>query len=210
MLIAAGKPFPEVLETLTGSLTARAKLDVLTELLRGAYRITWDAKGRIPPEAPRLPRRSTPRTSGVSRAARASSSRRSSAPRPTGSWPAETERDRLDLEVADREAEWIGAALRDFARVWKRMTPENQGRLLRALVAAVRRITPDRARPIASRISRSFAIAERGLQRIQQTERRIGDRESAQREQLRQLAASVVDRLRAQLDTLESALPTRP
>ena len=40
---------------------------------------------------------------------------------------AETERDRLDLEVADREAEWIGAALRDFARVWKLMTPENQG-----------------------------------------------------------------------------------
>ena len=51
---------------------------------------------------------------------------------------AETERDRLDLEVADREVEWIGAALRDFARVWKLMTPENQGRLLRALVAAVR------------------------------------------------------------------------
>jgi hypothetical protein len=40
-----------VIETLTGALTARAKLDVLTELLRGAYRITWDAKGRIPPEA---------------------------------------------------------------------------------------------------------------------------------------------------------------
>jgi len=51
---------------------------------------------------------------------------------------AETERDRLDLEVAEREAKWIGAALRDFARVWKLMTPENQGRLLRALVAAVR------------------------------------------------------------------------
>ena len=51
---------------------------------------------------------------------------------------AETERDRLDLEVADREAEWIGAALRYFARVWKLMTPTNQGRLLRALVAAVR------------------------------------------------------------------------
>jgi hypothetical protein len=51
---------------------------------------------------------------------------------------AETERDRLDLEVADREAESIGAALGDFARVWTLMTPENQGRLLRALVAAVR------------------------------------------------------------------------
>jgi hypothetical protein len=51
---------------------------------------------------------------------------------------AETERDRLDLEVAANEATWIVGALRDFARVWKLMTPENQGRLLRALVAAVR------------------------------------------------------------------------
>lgn len=44
----------------------------------------------------------------------------------------------VGIEVADREAEWIGAALRDFARVWTSMTPENQGRLLRALVAAGR------------------------------------------------------------------------
>ncbi len=51
---------------------------------------------------------------------------------------AETGRDRLNLDVAEREAEWIGAALRDFARVWTLMTPENQGRLLRALVAADR------------------------------------------------------------------------
>jgi site-specific DNA recombinase len=73
---------------------------------------------------------------------------------------AKTERDRLDLQVADREAERLGAALRDFARVWKLMKPEtrtarsppsvrsavratqrsgvSQGRLLRALVAAVR------------------------------------------------------------------------
>ncbi len=51
---------------------------------------------------------------------------------------AETERDRLDLEVADAEAKWIADALRDFARIWTAMTPENQGRLLRALVAAVR------------------------------------------------------------------------
>ncbi|MDC0682630.1 hypothetical protein [Sorangium atrum] len=29
-------------------------------------------------------------------------------------------------------------ALRDFANVWRLMTPENRGRLLRALVAAVR------------------------------------------------------------------------
>ena len=39
----------------------------------------------------------------------------------------ETERDRLDLEVAEREAKWIADALRDFARIWTAMTPENQG-----------------------------------------------------------------------------------
>jgi hypothetical protein len=50
-LIAAGKPFSEVLEAATDGLTARAKLDALTELLRGAYRILWDARGRISPEA---------------------------------------------------------------------------------------------------------------------------------------------------------------
>lgn len=33
---------------------------------------------------------------------------------------------------------WAVGALRDFTRVWKLMTPENQGRLLRALVAAGR------------------------------------------------------------------------
>ncbi len=38
---------------------------------------------------------------------------------------AQTERDRLDHEVADTEADLTGAALRDFARVWKLMTPEN-------------------------------------------------------------------------------------
>jgi len=51
---------------------------------------------------------------------------------------AETERDRLDLEVAAAETTWAVGALRDFARVWKFMTPENQGRLLRPLVTVVR------------------------------------------------------------------------
>jgi hypothetical protein len=51
---------------------------------------------------------------------------------------AETERDLADLEVADAEATWMLGALRDFANVWGLMTPENRGRLLRALVAAVR------------------------------------------------------------------------
>src|SRR5690606_16135486 len=51
---------------------------------------------------------------------------------------AETERDLADLEVADAEATWMLGALRDFANVWTLMTPENRGRLLRALVASVR------------------------------------------------------------------------
>jgi len=51
---------------------------------------------------------------------------------------AETERDTLDLKVAVNEAAWIVGALSSFAKVWKIMTPENQGRLLRALVAEVR------------------------------------------------------------------------
>lgn len=51
---------------------------------------------------------------------------------------AETERDLADLEVADAEATWMLGALRDFANVWALMTPENRGRLLRALVASVR------------------------------------------------------------------------
>jgi site-specific DNA recombinase len=51
---------------------------------------------------------------------------------------AETERDTLDLDVAVNEAAWIVGALGNFAKVWKMMTPENQGRLLRALVAEVR------------------------------------------------------------------------
>jgi DNA invertase Pin-like site-specific DNA recombinase len=51
---------------------------------------------------------------------------------------AETERDLVDLEVAEAEATWMLGALRNFANVWHLMTPENRGRLLRALVAAVR------------------------------------------------------------------------
>ncbi len=55
--------------------------------------------------------------SGSSRAARASSSRRGDCLVVAGRQLAETERDRLELEVAEREAEWIGAALRDWAFV---------------------------------------------------------------------------------------------
>lgn len=50
----------------------------------------------------------------------------------------ETERDLFELELAAKETKWMLGALRDFASVWKVMTPENQGRLLRSLVAGVR------------------------------------------------------------------------
>jgi hypothetical protein len=49
-LIGAGKPFADALAALMDGLTGRARLDTLTELLRGAYRMTWDAQGRISPE----------------------------------------------------------------------------------------------------------------------------------------------------------------
>ena len=36
------------------------------------------------------------------------------------------------------ENRWIVAAMRSFSRVWRLMTPENRGRLLRVLVSEVR------------------------------------------------------------------------
>lgn len=51
---------------------------------------------------------------------------------------AHAENDRIDVEVADAEREWIVRALRDFGRVWSLMTPENRGRLARSLVVAIR------------------------------------------------------------------------
>ena len=51
---------------------------------------------------------------------------------------AHAENDRIDVEVADAEREWIVRALRDFDRVWSMMTPENRGRLARSLVVAIR------------------------------------------------------------------------
>jgi len=47
------------------------------------------------------------------------------------------EDDALDLELVESQREWFVGALRNFGRVWGDMTPENQGRLLRALVAKV-------------------------------------------------------------------------
>ncbi|MCC6665148.1 MAG: hypothetical protein IT375_15465, partial [Polyangiaceae bacterium] len=47
------------------------------------------------------------------------------------------EDDALDLELVESQREWFVGALRNFGKVWGGMTPENQGRLLRALVAKV-------------------------------------------------------------------------
>lgn len=47
------------------------------------------------------------------------------------------EDDAENLELIDSQREWFVGALRNFSKVWSDMTPENQGRLLRALVAKV-------------------------------------------------------------------------
>ena len=51
---------------------------------------------------------------------------------------AQSERELVDLELADAEAKSMLGTLRDLANVWGLMTPDNRGRLLRALVVAVR------------------------------------------------------------------------
>ncbi|MCK6587280.1 MAG: recombinase family protein, partial [Polyangiaceae bacterium] len=47
------------------------------------------------------------------------------------------ERDAAELEIAKRDHTWFVAALRDFAKVWVNMSPDNQGRFLRALIEKV-------------------------------------------------------------------------
>ena len=47
------------------------------------------------------------------------------------------ERDAVALELDAKHLDWFVSVLRDFAKVWTNMTPENQGRLLRAIVAKV-------------------------------------------------------------------------
>jgi hypothetical protein len=47
------------------------------------------------------------------------------------------ERDAAELEIARKDHAWFVAALRDFAKVWVNMSPENQGRFLRALIDQV-------------------------------------------------------------------------
>ena len=51
---------------------------------------------------------------------------------------ADTERELAGLVAATEHMEWSLAALRDFRRVWKAMTQDNRGRLLRAIVTEVR------------------------------------------------------------------------
>ncbi|HCF61562.1 MAG TPA: resolvase, partial [Myxococcales bacterium] len=47
------------------------------------------------------------------------------------------ERDAAELEIARKDHAWFAAALRDFAKVWVNMSPDNQGRFLRALIDKV-------------------------------------------------------------------------
>ena len=42
-----------------------------------------------------------------------------------------------ELEIARKDHAWFVAALRDFAKVWVNMSPDNQGRFLRALIDKV-------------------------------------------------------------------------
>lgn len=50
---------------------------------------------------------------------------------------AEAERALERVEGAERETRGVIAALQDFKEVWEMMTPENRGRMLRALVDRV-------------------------------------------------------------------------
>ena len=50
---------------------------------------------------------------------------------------AETERELAALEAAKAEAGWIAGCLRDFDALWDVFTPDNRGRLLRAVVERV-------------------------------------------------------------------------
>ncbi|MEB2312364.1 MAG: hypothetical protein OZ928_10980 [Polyangiaceae bacterium] len=47
------------------------------------------------------------------------------------------ERDAAELEIAKKDHTWFVAALRDFAEVGVNMSPENQGRFIRALIDKV-------------------------------------------------------------------------
>ena len=51
---------------------------------------------------------------------------------------ADVERKLAELADAEEEGAWVCKALGDFASVWALMTPENRGRLLRALVTSVK------------------------------------------------------------------------
>jgi hypothetical protein len=46
------------------------------------------------------------------------------------------------MEAVEVDARWVGNALRNLDRVWDVLTPQNRGRLLRALIE---RVTLDRA-----------------------------------------------------------------
>jgi septation ring formation regulator EzrA len=49
----------------------------------------------------------------------------------------EVERETSSLDAVEVEAGWVGQVLDDFTSVWDVLTPENRGRLLRAVVQTV-------------------------------------------------------------------------
>jgi site-specific DNA recombinase len=49
----------------------------------------------------------------------------------------EVERESASLDAVEVEAGWVGQVLEDFTPVWDVLTPENRGRLLRAVVQSV-------------------------------------------------------------------------
>jgi hypothetical protein len=102
--------------------------------MRTSRRWIREPSGKSSAARRRSERRGSPAKTTQSRCLRTKADRLSAAERQR----AEIERALVDLEVADSEATWMPVALRELANVWRLMTAENQGRPLRALVAAVR------------------------------------------------------------------------
>jgi DNA invertase Pin-like site-specific DNA recombinase len=50
----------------------------------------------------------------------------------------QAERDLVALEIAEADVFWMKATLTDFGKIWEHMSPENRGRLLRALIVEIR------------------------------------------------------------------------
>jgi hypothetical protein len=73
---------------------------------------------------------------------------------------ATAEREIANLDAVEVEASWVAQCLADFDKVWNVLTPENRGRLLRAVVQRVEVDEP------AGKVS--VVIAEFGLPQRQE------------------------------------------